>query len=359
VLLVVVIGAAAALRVSAARAEPPLRAMGPVSIGPIAGTPQVIADRGRLAYTPGGGRVRVLDERLAEVASVAEPGCAWRGFGGGALLWNCEAAPGYPFGYSPLVALDGGQRTVLGPPRLPPGGHGEMPIWWAVGLRWMTVYYDADTRAYVSRTTGKVVYSTSEVSRARRHVRLISDVDQDDLTRSLCAPLVPKLVSGEARADVVVAPLAYRWPYGATRSGSRLLMGRCGARLLTVLSRCARTCSDPVLGDGFVAWMEGASRTRRTAYVRLLGRARTWRWRVDVPAQPSSHLLAAVGRRLFILEPTTLKTVRLPAAGPGLTSASVSRCRRYQATDRSAAVDRLHPAADGTPGWWSADRYGA
>jgi hypothetical protein len=303
-----------ALQVSAAQAEPPLRDVGPVSTEPTSGTPQVIADRGRLAYTLGGGHVRVIDERLAEVASVAEPGCVWRSFGGGALLWNCEAAPGYPFGYAPLVALDGRKRTVLGPPPLPLGGHGELPIWWAVGLRWMTVYYDADTRAYINRTTGKVVYSTGEVSRARRHVRSISDADQDDLTRSVCAPLVPKLVSGEARADVVVAPLAYRSPYGATRSGSRLLMGRCGARRLAVLSRCARTCSDPVVGDGFVAWMEGSSRTRRTVYVRLLDRARTCRWRVDVPAQPSSHLLAAVGRRFFILEPTMLKTVRLPAA---------------------------------------------
>jgi hypothetical protein len=244
---------------------------------------------------------------------VIEPGCAWRSFGGDALLWNCEAAPGYPFGYSPLVALDSRQRTVLGPPPLPLGGHGEMPVWWGVGLRWMTVYYDADTRAYVNRTTGKVAYSTGEVLRARRHVRLITDVDQDDLTRSICAPLVPKLVSGEQRADVVVAPLAYRWPYGATRSGSRLLMGRCGARRLTVVSRCARTCSDPAVGDGFVAWMEGTSRTRRTLNVRLLDRARTWRWPVDIPAQPSKHLLAAVRRRLFILAPDTLKTVRLPA----------------------------------------------
>ncbi|MDP1847875.1 MAG: hypothetical protein Q8K79_08790 [Solirubrobacteraceae bacterium] len=311
--LVAIITAAFALQVSAAQAEPPLRDVGPASTDPASGTAQVIANRGRVAYTLGGGRVRVINERLAEAASVTEAGCAWRGFGAGQLLWNCHAAaPGYPFGYSPLVALDGRQRIVLGPPPLPPGGHGELPIWWGVGLHWMTVYYDADTRAYVNRTTGRVVYSPGEVLRARRHVRLITDVDQDDLTRSLCAPLVPKLVPGEERADVVVAPLAYRSPYGATRSGSRLLIGRCGARRLTVLSGCARTCSDPVVGDGFVAWMEGTSRTR-TLNVRLLGRGRTWRWRVDIPAQPSQHLLAALGRRLFILAPDTLKTVRLPA----------------------------------------------
>ncbi|MDP2710703.1 MAG: hypothetical protein Q8O56_05755 [Solirubrobacteraceae bacterium] len=248
---------------------------------------------------------------------MAEPGCVWRSFGGGAVLWSCNPGPGHPFGSSPLVGLDGRQRTVLGPPGLPLGAHGEPPIWWAVGLRWMTVYYNADSRAYVNRSTGRVAYSTGEVSRARRHVRLITDVDRDDLTRPVCAPLVPKLVPGEGRADVVVAPLAYRPPYGATRSGSRLLIGRCGARRLTVLSRCPRTCSDPVVGEGFVAWIEGTSRTRRTVYVRLADRARTWRWRVDVPAQPSGHLVAAVGRRLFVLGRTTLKTVRLPASARG------------------------------------------
>lgn len=251
-----------ALNICVAQAEPPLRDVGPVNTDSASGTAQVIADRGRVAYTTGGGRVRVINERLAEVASVTEPGCSWRAFGEGALLWNCEAGPDYRYGYSPLVALDG-QRTVLGPPPLPPGGHGEMPMWWGIGLHWMTVYYDADTRAYVNRSTGKVVYSQSEVVRTRRHVRMIPDVDQDDLTRSVCAPLVPKLVPGEQRADVVVAPLAYRPPYGATRSGSRLLMGRCGAPRLTVLSRCPRTCSDPVVGD-VTGKVSGSRRPRVT-----------------------------------------------------------------------------------------------
>jgi hypothetical protein len=195
--LLVAGSAAFLLQVAAAHAEPRLRDVGPVSPDPAAdGSQQVIADRGRLAYTPGNGRVRVIDERLSEVASVVEPGCVLRGFGGRAVLWSCGPAPGYPFGYSPLLELDGRQRTVLGPPRLPLGGHGESPLWWGVGLRWMTVYYDADTRLYVNRATGRVVYSTQEYSRARRHVRLMTDVDQDDLTRRVCAPLVPKARSG-------------------------------------------------------------------------------------------------------------------------------------------------------------------
>jgi hypothetical protein len=125
--------AAFSLQVAAARAEPRLRDVRPVSTDPAADASQVIADRGRVAYTPGNGRVRLIDERLSEVASVVEPGCMWRGFGGGAVLWNCGPAPGYPFGYSPLLELDGRQRTVLGPPRLPLGGHGESPLWGGSG----------------------------------------------------------------------------------------------------------------------------------------------------------------------------------------------------------------------------------
>jgi len=88
-------------------------------------------------------------------------------------------------------------------------------------------------------------------------------------------------------------------------------MGRCGARRLEILSRCPRTCSDPVIGDQFIAWTEGTSNTRRSVYVRLADRSRTWRWRM--PAQPSLRPVAAIGRRLFVLGQGTLKTIRLPA----------------------------------------------
>jgi hypothetical protein len=175
----------------------------------------------------------------------------------------------------------------------------------------MTIYYDnsPDIHSYVNRATGKVVYSNDESSNAARHVRLITDLDQDDLTRRVCAPLAPRLV-GEFPTRI--APLVYRAPYGATLIGTRLLMARCGARRLSVLSRCPRSCSAPVIGDRFVAWTEGTSLTRRTVYVRLADRGRTSRWRVQAP--PSRHPVAAVGRRLFIAGQGTLQTVRLPLA---------------------------------------------
>lgn len=322
-LLGALVCAVVALNGETARAAPPLRVVGPVSTDPAGGRPQIIADRTRLAYLAGAGHVRVIGEDLTEVASVVEPGCAWLAFGGGATLWRCQPADAPPYSdvgaTFPIDELDGGPRSVLGPPPLPLGGHGETPVWAGVGRYWMTAHYraPADTNDYVNRATGMVINANAvESTRARRHIGEITDVDRPDLTRAVCRPLVPKLVDG-TYDKVVVAPLAYRAPLGATRSGKRLVMGRCGTRRLGVLSVCPRTCSDPVVGDHFIAWTEGTSRTRRTVYVHMTDCDRTWRWRVGIPAQATDHLLAAVGRRLFVLARWTLQTLRLPAVVTG------------------------------------------
>jgi hypothetical protein len=311
-LLIIVVSAVP--HVAPASAEPPLQDVGSLSSDFSAGGWQVIADRTRVAYMLEAGRVRVIDERLTEVATVVEHDCAWRSFGGGALLWarpTVASASGVAgeAGAFPIDQLDGGPRPVLGRPAVSLGGHGEAPSWWEVGRRWMTIYYDnsPDIHSYVNRVTGKVVYSNVESIDAARHVRLTTDLDQDDLTRRVCAPLAPRLV-GEWPTRI--APLVYRAPYGATLIGTRLLMARCGARTLSVLSRCLRSCSAPVIGDRFVAWTEGTSLTHRTVYARLADRGRTWRWRVQAP--PSRHPVAAVGRRLFIAGQGILQTVRLP-----------------------------------------------
>lgn len=271
----------------------------------------IVADGGHVAYMAAPGRVRVIDRSFAEVASVAEPGCTWRAFGGGALLWNCEPlAPTDP-GHSLIDELDGSPQTVLKPPTaLGVGGHGEIPTWSGIGLRWLIATFDGESNVYVNRATGSVDYRRDFPSNARH--RLITDVDQQDLTRRVCAPLSQQYIDG-LRGNSVAVPPAYRPPYGATRSGSRLLLGRCGARRLTVLSRCPRSCSDPVLGYGFVAWTAGLSPARRTLYVRLIDRRRTWRWQIQPPLQQSDHLVAAIGQRLLVLDRQTLKTIRLPA----------------------------------------------
>src|SRR4051794_37544222 len=112
-----------------AHAAPPLTDVGPVSTDIASGSSQIVADRTRLAYMPVAGHVRVLDASLTEVAQVAEIGCEWRNFGGGALLWNCPAAVGHPFGYSLVDELADGQRRALAPPAVPIGAHGEAPEW--------------------------------------------------------------------------------------------------------------------------------------------------------------------------------------------------------------------------------------
>lgn len=311
--LVAVLVAVGSVAGGAARAgaEPPLRLVGAASTDFPSGSSSVVADGGHVAYMSAPGRVRVIDRSLVEVASVAEPGCMWRAFGGGALLWNCEPRGPTDPGYSLIDELDGSPQTVLKPPTaLGFGGHGEIPTWSGIGLRWLSATFDGESSVYVNRVTGKVDYRRDLASDARH--RLITDVDQQDLTRRVCAPLAQQYVEGLRGASVAV-PLAYRPPYGATRSGSRLLMGRCGARSLTVLSRCPTSCSDPVVGYGFVAWTAGVSPAHRTLNVRLIDRLRTWRWQIQPPSQPSDQLVAAVGQRLFVLDRQTLKTIRLPA----------------------------------------------
>ena len=150
------VAAAVLGNVAAAHAAPPLRDVGPVSADFASGGSQIVADRTRLAYMPVAGHVRVLDENLTEVAQVIETGCAWRSFGGGALLWNCAEAAGYPFGYSLVDELAGGERRVLAPPAVPSGAHGEAPEWAEIGLRWLTVFYGSpDSRAYVKSGHGQ------------------------------------------------------------------------------------------------------------------------------------------------------------------------------------------------------------
>ena len=113
------------------------------------------ADRSRLACMLPARRPRVIDERLAEVAAVVEPGRAaqprrWRRAvalrpGAGTSLWL-------------LLHRRARRRAARRQsPNLPLGGHGDMPDWVAVGLRWLTVTYDGTPDAHVNRTTGRDV----------------------------------------------------------------------------------------------------------------------------------------------------------------------------------------------------------
>ena len=235
-----------------------------------------------MAYMTAPGHVRVIDEDLAEVALIVEPACAWRDFGGGALLWACGAAPGYPFGFSRVDELAGG-RTVLGPPRLPAGGHGEEPIWGQIGRRWLTVYYGDDYQVYVHRTSGRLRPADGR-ARARPRPRPREHRSRpDDCGRLRAVVLVEGVRHLDRRA---LAPPLVRRGHRAALSPA------------DVLSRLPARASDPVVGAGFVAWTEGLSHTRRTVYVRLADRGRTWRWRFRRRARnPSCRRRTAAVRR--------------------------------------------------------------
>jgi hypothetical protein len=311
-LLIIVVSAVP--HVAPASAEPPLQDVGALSSDFSAGGSQVIADRTRVAYMPEAGRVRVIDERLTEVATVVEHDCAWRSFGGGALLWACPTvasasgvageAGGLPDRSTRRRAATGARPACRFARWARRGAQlvGGRPAVDDDLLRQLPRYPQLRQPCHGE---GRLLHVES--INAARHVRLITDLDQDDLTRRVCAQLAPRLV-GEWPTRI--APLVYRAPYGATLIGTRFLMARCGARTLSVLSRCLRSCSAPVIGDRFVAWTEGTSLTHRTVYARLADRGRTWRWRVQAP--PSRHPVAAVGRRLFIAGQGILQTVQLP-----------------------------------------------
>jgi hypothetical protein len=285
--------AALALGAAPAAAGPPLRDVGPAARDGASGRALLASDGQRVAYASAPSHIRVIGRDLREVASVPTPsGCAWGDFGGGALLWYCDRADGHSGLAFHGIAYDIATRAVtqLQPPPVPAStATGDLPTRWTIGRRWLGVAYissGVDPIAFVNRATGKVIPYATVSDSVRVGRRVTPDLDRADLMRPLCAPLRPRSVQGD-RGQMVPARFAYRAPYGATLSnapsGTRLLLGRCSDRAMSVLSRCPQTCADPALGDRAVAWLEGTSQTTRTLRVRLIDRARTWSWRVAVP----------------------------------------------------------------------------
>jgi hypothetical protein len=317
--------AALALGAAPAAAGPPLRDVGPAMRDGANGRALLASDGQRVAYAPAPSRIRVIGRDLREVASIPTPsGCAWGDFGGGALLWYCDRADGQSGLAFHGIVYDVAARAVtqLQPPPVPAStATGDLPTWWTIGRHWLGAdYISSGVRqvAFVNRATGQVIPYAAVAGSIRDGRRVTPDLDRADLMRPLCAPLRPRAVRDD-RGEPVPARFAYSPPYGATRSstpgGTRLLLGRCGDRATSVLSRCPRTCADPAVGDRAVAWLEGTSQTTRTLRVRLIDRARTWSWRVAVPPDrrgSADPLVAVLGRRVFVLGEKALKTVLLP-----------------------------------------------
>jgi hypothetical protein len=317
---------ALAVGASSAMAVPPLRDVGPATKDAASGRTLLAASATTLTYDASADHVRVIDGQLHEIASVRTPaGCAFGDYGGGSLLWYCTAAATATAtgGFSGVV-YDVGTRTTAQLP-VAAGPHdalGGSPTWWTIGTHWLGVAYIANgpqSYAYVNRTTGQVVTYAKVSADLRANPRATLDLDRADLAQPLCSPL-----RAQAPGGSVPTPFAYLRPYGATlshsKAGTRLLVGHCGARRMTVLSRCAKGCGDPAIGDHAVAWLEGAGDLHPSSAhlrVRLLDRSRTWSWSVTLPRRFSGSdqdpLVAVIGRRAFVLVAGKLQSVQLPA----------------------------------------------
>jgi hypothetical protein len=310
------------LGASSAMAAPPLRDVGPATKDAASGRTLLAGSGTTLAYNASADRIRVIDGRLREVASIPLPaGCAFGDYGGGSLLWYCSTAA--TAGFTGVVYDVATHATTQLP--VAAGPHdalGGNPTWWTIGAHWLGVAYIANgpqSYAYVNRTTGQIVTYAKVSAALRANPRAALDLDRADLAQPLCSPL-----RAQAPGRSVPTPFAYARPYGATlshsKAGTRLLVARCGARKMTVLSRCMKGCGDPAIGDHAVAWLEGAGDSHPSSAhlrVRLLDRSRTWSWSVTLPRRFAGSdrdpLVAAIGRRVFVLVAGKLQSVRLPS----------------------------------------------
>jgi hypothetical protein len=238
--------------------------------------------------------------------------------GGGALLWNCQTMADGSVLSGLTYALASGHMTSFGPPPTrPPGPSGpESESWLGIGAQWLAAKYGG-------YHYGAVEYLARDGRRSGESLdrTVVADLDAPELWRHMCAPLKRRMVPDENfPVDLSLGPYAYRPPYGAALSfhdGSkpaRLVLDRCGQDHTRVLSRCPHACSDPVIGDHAVAWIEGGDDQgdlhpiKARLRVFLIDRKRTLTWRLG--HKPATA--AILGRRAFVAQSGRLKTVKLP-----------------------------------------------
>jgi len=193
---------------------------------------------------------------------------------------------------------------ALGAGSFPDEGHYR-----AIGDRWAQETfsgYHYDVPVYVDRVTGEQRLSV------RPAFDTVEDLDRPGLTRTLCAgERRPRTPDDNGSAGFVPGPLAIDGRRAAaltyavvgTTFVSRIVLEACGRRPTTVRVCAGRvTCSDPVINDRVVAWVENRSRL----VVRSLGSGRT-----RAVAAPAPLTLLAVGPRLYVTSDGRLLRVAL------------------------------------------------
>jgi hypothetical protein len=263
--------------------------------------------------------VTVLDVDTGARRTVPGPAgdCGFRDIHAGTLLWTCNN-PQPSFNGGVTYDLATGQVGALPQLQLTPGTFGAEGATYTTigtqGARALYAGYHIQIPVYIARATGQP--QTIAPARGR-----IVDLDAPSLTRKLCSgqrrPYVTDaegfgvelgdLAIAGRRAAATTLPAADS-PQGAA---SRVELQRCGAKP-RILKVCRTvSCTQPVINDDIVAWVE-IRRSRARLVVRSLrtGATRATPMR-GYPQVPGVLAPLLVGKRLYLVSGDQVLRVRL------------------------------------------------
>jgi hypothetical protein len=247
-----------------------------------------------------------------------DPGCGFTDIHRGTLLWYCEN-PVPPLARGVTFDLATGRLGTLADAQ-PPLHSGAGPGFYAsIGDRWaaatFNTYHPLSAIAYVERSTGQQrLLDPTALSR-----NSVVDVDTTSLTRKVCdgqrRPYVANFDG--TRLELGDLATAGRWAAATTYPGvharqsapASVELQRCGAKPRTLkVCRAPWSCTQPVINDRIVAWVETRRRTGRLV-VRSLRTGRTRATTVRDSDDPIKPLLA--GSRLFLVSGDHVRRVAL------------------------------------------------
>jgi hypothetical protein len=276
-----------------------------------------------IALTADGHSVTVLDTSTGarRVVPAPGPGCGFTDIDRGTLLWSCEN-PVPPLARGVTFDLATGRVGTLADAPAPPGSGAGPGFYAAIGDHWAAAMFHAsDGRPlslieYVERTTGQQrLLDPTALSRTS-----VVDVDSPSLTRKLCdgqrRPYVANLDGtgrelGELATDGRwAAATTYPDVHARQSTPASVELQRCGAKPRTLkVCRAPWTCTQPVINDRIVAWVEARRRHGRLV-VRSLRTGRTRAVTVrNSDSDPMEPLLA--GSRLFLVSGGHIRRVAL------------------------------------------------
>ncbi len=278
------------------------------------------SDAVRYLAASDGQAVTVLDTATGTRRAIPAPGpgCGFTDIHRGTLLWSCEN-PAAPLDRGVTFDLASGRLGTLAPAQ-PPLNSGAGPGFYAsIGDRWAAATFTTarplSAIAYVERSTGQQrLLDPTALSR-----NSVVDIDTPSLTRRLCdgqrRPYVAN-VDGTGR-ELGELATAGRWAAATTYPGPRarqtapagVELQRCAAKPRTLkVCRAPWACTQPVIDDRVVAWVETRRRKGRLV-VRSLRTGRVRATTVRTFHDELKPLL--VGDRLYLASGDTVRRVAL------------------------------------------------